>query len=255
MNTNIIPKVIHYCWFGRRPLPALAVKCIQSWRKYFPDYEIKEWNEDNFNVNSIAYTREAYKSMKYAFVSDYARFWILYHYGGLYFDVDVEVIKPMDHIINQGAFMGFENNGMEDNSTEAGYLGVNPGLGMGAPANMGIYKVIIEYYQAESFYTPLGRINQTTVVTRVTDLLLAYGLKQTNQLQEVEGIRVYPYEYFCPIRTTDSQINITKNTVSIHHYAASWTTVTHRLVRQIVLFIGGTKLKMFLSKLFLRWKK
>ena len=106
---NMIPKVIHYCWFGGNPLPASAKKCIASWRKYLPDYEIKEWNESNFDVNIIPYTAEAYKAKKYAFVSDYARFWILYKYGGLYFDTDVEVIKNMDDIIAKGAFMGCEN--------------------------------------------------------------------------------------------------------------------------------------------------
>ena len=255
MKTDIIPKVIHYCWFGKKPLPALAMKCIQSWKKYFPDYEIKEWNEDNFDVNAIAYTREAYKAKKYAFVSDYARFWILYNYGGLYFDVDVEIIKPMDHIISQGAFMGFENNGMESEDMADAYLGVNPGLGLGAPANMDIYKEIVEYYRSESFCTADGKMNLTTVVTRVTNLLVAKGLQQTNQRQEVEGILVYPHEYFCPIRTTDSQMNISPNTVSIHHYAASWTTMTHRVLRRLVLFIGGAKLKMFLSKLFIHKKK
>ena len=108
MKENSIPKIIHYCWFGRSPLPELAKKCIASWRKYFPDYEIKEWNEDNFDVNSILYTSQAYQAKKYAFVSDYARFWILYMYGGLYFDTDVEVIRPMDDIIQRGPFMGCE---------------------------------------------------------------------------------------------------------------------------------------------------
>ena len=104
----MIPKTIHYCWFGKTPLPTFAKECIKSWRKYLPDYEIKEWNEESFNVNIIPYTKEAYESKKYAFVSDYARFWILYNYGGLYFDTDVEVIKPMDDIIKKGAFMGCE---------------------------------------------------------------------------------------------------------------------------------------------------
>lgn len=104
----MIPKIIHYCWFGRGPLPELAQKCIASWKKYLPDYEIKEWNEDNFDVNIIPYTAEAYQAKKYAFVSDYARFWIMYHYGGIYFDTDVEVIRPMDDIVANGNFMGFE---------------------------------------------------------------------------------------------------------------------------------------------------
>ena len=105
----MIPKVIHYCWFGRNPLPPFAVKCIESWKKFLPGYEIKEWNEDNFDVNIIPYTQEAYEARKYAFVSDYARFYILYHHGGIYFDTDVEVIKSIDDIIERGAFMGCEN--------------------------------------------------------------------------------------------------------------------------------------------------
>ena len=106
----MIPKIIHYCWFGRNPLPELAQKCIASWKKYLPDYEIKEWNEDNFDVNIIPYTAEAYAAKKYAFVSDYARFWILYKYGGIYFDTDVEVIRPIDDIIAKGNFMGCETD-------------------------------------------------------------------------------------------------------------------------------------------------
>ena len=127
----MIPKVIHYCWFGRNPLPKSALKCIDSWRKFFPDYEIKEWNEDNFDVNIIKYTQDAYNAKKYAFVSDYARIWILYNYGGVYFDTDVEVISPMTDIIEKGPFMGFEIN----NSTE-NKIAVNPGLGIGSPSRL-----------------------------------------------------------------------------------------------------------------------
>ena len=106
----MIPKKIHYCWFGRNPLPDSALRCIASWKKYLPDYEILEWNEDNFDVNSIQYIAQAYKVKKYAFVSDYARFKILYEHGGLYFDTDVEVIKPMEEIVSRGPFLGFEIN-------------------------------------------------------------------------------------------------------------------------------------------------
>ncbi len=133
----MIPKTIHYCWFGCGELPELARKCIASWRKYLPDYEIKEWNEDNFDVNIIPYTAEAYRAGKYAFVSDYARFWVLYHYGGLYFDTDVEVIRPMDDIIERGNFMGFETDphGTEGDASEAS---VNPGLGLGVAPGLGL---------------------------------------------------------------------------------------------------------------------
>ena len=104
----MIPKIIHYCWFGGKPLPKLAQKCKASWEKFFPDYEIKEWNEQNFDVNQVMFTEEAYKLKNYAYVSDYVRFWVLYHYGGIYFDTDVEVIRPLDDIIAHGSFLGFE---------------------------------------------------------------------------------------------------------------------------------------------------
>ena len=120
----MIPKIIHYCWFGGNPLPASALKCIESWRKYCPDYEIKEWNESNYDVNKIRYSSQAYQAKKYAFVSDYARFDILYQWGGLYFDTDVEVIRPIDDILAKGAFLGLETSET-----------VNPGLGMAVSPN------------------------------------------------------------------------------------------------------------------------
>lgn len=133
----MIPKIIHYCWFGRNPLPPEAEKCIASWRKYLPDYEIKEWNEDNFDVNIIPYTAEAYEVEKYAFVSDYARFWILYKYGGVYFDTDVEVIRPMDDILAKGNFMGFET---DPDGKIRNVMSVNPGLGLGVVSGLGLMK-------------------------------------------------------------------------------------------------------------------
>ena len=238
----MIPKVIHYCWFGNNPLPKLAVQCIESWKRFLPDYEIKEWNEENFDVNMIPYTAEAYKAKKYAFVSDYARFWILYKYGGLYFDTDVEVIKSMDDIIAKGSFMGFENNG-------ATTTGVNPGLGLGVNPGLDLYKEILDYYNRELFLMPNGKLNLKTVVLRVTEIMKKYGLKEMNVFQAVAGVNIYPYDYFCPIRITDGKLCLTDNTVSIHHYAASWTTPTHRLLRKVILFIGGYRLKSFLSKI------
>ena len=257
----MIPKVIHYCWFGRNPLPKLAKKCILSWQKYFPNYEIKEWNEDNFDVYCCPYTKEAYIAKKYAFVSDYARFWILYQYGGIYFDVDVEVIKPMEHIVLHGPFMGFENNGEgQDDFTKSLFgvipsLGVNPGLGLGVTPGLALYKEIIEYYENEHFCTSEGKLNLTTVVTRVTNILLQKGLLRKNIIQNVAGVTIYPHEYFCPIRITDGKMFITDNTMTIHHYAASWTSSTHRFLRKVVLFIGGVKFKLFLSRLLRKWKK
>ena len=238
----MIPKIIHYCWFGRGAMPELAFKCIESWKKYLPDYEIKEWNEDNFDVNAIPYTREAYEAKKYAFVSDYARFWILYNYGGLYFDTDVEVIKSMSHIIEKGAFMGFENN-------EPSTTGVAPGLGLGVEAMHPLYKEIKEYYEKEHFIKEDGSKNLNTVVSRVTGILVDNGLQVDNSFQTINGINIFPYEYFCPIRVSDGKLNLTDNTVTIHHYAASWVSPTHLFLRKVLLAIGGRRLKSFLSSL------
>jgi len=213
----MIPKIIHYCWFGRNPLPASAQKCIASWRKFFPDYEIKEWNEDNFDVNIIPYTREAYEAKKYAFVSDYARFWILYKYGGLYFDTDVEVIKPMDDIIERGPYMGIELIGAD------GIPQVNPGLGLGAESQNVFYKKVLDYYNDQRFLNEDGSLNQMTVVTRVTCVLTEAGMQATPAKQQVGDIWIYPYDFFNPLESLTGKLKTTENTRSIHWYMNSWS--------------------------------
>ena len=238
-----IPKTIHYCWFGRNPLPSLAIKCIASWKKYLPDYEIKEWNEDNFDVNVIPYTREAYAAKKYAFVSDYARFKILYEEGGLYFETDVEVIKPFDDIIARGAFMGCERD-----AGDRGGACVNPGLGLGANPNFGLYKEILDLYATLHFSYPEGSLNLKTVVEYTTDLLCKHGLKNINEIQKCAGIWIYPSAYFCPISVEDGKLRITSHTVSIHHYAQSWQSPIRKYGRKIVLLLGGKSLKDILKR-------
>ena len=213
----MIPKVIHYCWFGRNPLPPLAVKCIESWRKFLPDYEIREWNEDNFDVNAIPYTREAYEARKYAFVSDYARFNILYEHGGLYFDTDVEVIRPLDDIIARGPFMGCECD-----ATGATAGAVAPGLGLGVNPGLGLYRELLDLYATLHFRNLDGSLNFKTVVQYTTELLCEHGLQNTPDLQQVAGVWIYPKEYFCPIDYHTKECHITKRTHSIHHYAGSW---------------------------------
>ena len=219
----MIPKIIHYCWFGRNPLPELAQKCIASWKKYLPDYEIKEWNEDNFDVNMVPYTAEAYKAKKYAFVSDYARFWILYHYGGLYFDTDVEVIAPMDDIIARGPFMGCEAG---HNGATPVITGVAPGLGLGVNPGLGLYKAVLDWYHTHHFALWKGTFSGT-VVKVVTDIFRENGCVPIGDgIMESCGVFIYPADYFCPKNYYTGEINITNNTVSIHHYTATW--VKHR---------------------------
>lgn len=145
----MIPKIIHYCWFGGKEVPQSTKKYIESWKKFLPGYEIKRWDESNFEVNAIKYTREAYAAKKYAFVSDYARFWILFNYGGLYFDTDVEVIKPLDDIISKGAYLGVESQ----NDTT---ITVAPGLGFGAEAGNKLLGRMIDLYQTFHFLNEDG---------------------------------------------------------------------------------------------------
>jgi hypothetical protein len=214
---NKISKVIHYCWFGRNPLPESAKKCIASWRKFMPDYEIIEWNEDNYDVNKIPYTAEAYAAKKYAFVSDYARFDILYQHGGLYFDTDVEVIKPFYDIVANGSFMGFE---VDATTSQCG--SVAPGLGLGVNPGLGLYKEILDYY-AELHYTENGVIVENgTIVDHTTKIFMRHGLVVKPGIQEVAGIIIYPTEYFCPLDYLTGRMRKTKNTHSIHWYAKTW---------------------------------
>lgn len=214
----MIPKVIHYCWFGRNPLPESALKCIASWRKFFPNYEIKEWNEDNFDVNTIPYTREAYEAKKYAFVSDYARFWILYNFGGLYFDTDVEVIKPMGDIIERGPFMGIEVAAQNGGAPQ-----VAPGLGLGVNPGLGLYKILLDKYSTLKFRNVDGTLNQKTIVTYNTEVLLEFGLRPINEIQEVAGVWIYPADYFNPLDSLTGKLKTTENTRSIHWYMNSWS--------------------------------
>lgn len=227
----MIPKIIHYCWFGRNPLPKSAKKCIASWKKCLPDYEIKEWNEDNFNVNIIPYTRDAYEAKKYAFVSDYARFWILYHYGGVYFDTDVEVIRPMDDLIEKGAFMGWEKPNSDDKYSIA------PGLGLAAPHNHPFYKEILTSFEKLSFYKDNGEWNSYTMIPMVTDMLLQKGLKKDGSPQVIEGINIYPDDYFCPMDAITGKVYVSNNTFSIHHYAMSWIDPSSIIKVKIARFI------------------
>lgn len=212
----MIPKTIHYCWFGRKPLPEDALKCISSWEKYFPDYTIKRWDESNFDLDSCTYAREAYDSKKWAFVSDYARFKILFENGGVYFDTDVEVIKSFDDIIACGPFMGCEKN------SRFKKILVNPGLGLAAPKDSKLVEQILQEYYRAHFINEDGTYNEQTVVTRVSSILEEYGFSGSGSVENIAGFNIYPSDYFCPIDVATDEMKLTKNTRSIHHYNASW---------------------------------
>lgn len=239
----MIPKIIHYCWFGGKPLDKLGQKCLNSWRKYFPDYEIKEWNESNFDVNSCRYIKEAYNAKKWAFVSDYARFKILYEYGGFYFDTDVEVIRSFDDILSKGNYMGSER--VCDN--------VNPGLGMAVAPGLGIIKEIIEDYEQSSFVKTDGTYDLTTIVERTTKILKRHGLDSSDKIQTVDNISIYPPEYFCPINMDTGKLTITPNTHSIHRFAGSWEKKSSKFRGGIYRLINrffGDKFANFMRRIF-----
>ena len=214
MLEDRIPQIIHYCWFGNKPLPKSVRKCIASWRKYFPDYEIREWNENNFDVNMIPYTHKSYECKKYAFVSDYARFYVLYHYGGLYFDTDVEIIKSMYDVVAHGAFMGIEQ-GVE-------HVAVNPGLGIGAYAGMELYKCVLDYYASLQFFDSSEKQISAIVVKCTTDILCQSGFVCENRLQHVSDVWIYPNDWFNPLDDATGRLTITDNTRSIHYYSKTW---------------------------------
>ncbi len=246
--TNEIPKVIHYCWFGGNPLPKLAQRCIESWKKFLPDYEIKRWDESNFNVNSIPYVAEAYANKKYAFVSDYARFKILYEEGGLYFDTDVQVIKSLDDIVARGPFMGCQNKakaGATPNSLGVAPglgLGVNPGLGLGVNPGLGLYKEMLELYATLRFINNDGSLNLRTVVNYTTDILCKHGLKNSPDIQNVAGVWIYPWDYFCPMSPT-LVLNLTDNSRTIHLFSASWCSPWVKFRKRIKRLIGQDIIK------------
>lgn len=229
----MIPKVIHYCWFGHNPLPSLARRCIKSWKKYLPEYEIKEWNEENFDVNMVPYVREAYDAKRYAFVSDYVRFYVLFHYGGIYFDTDVELIKPIDDIIKRGPFMGCETIVSSDFP-----LYVAPGLGLAVEQGNCILKSLLDLYSQLHFIGSDGKHNLKTIVQYTTDVLVERGLQKEAGIQCIDNIWIYPKDYFNPYDCELKKIVLTENTRTIHYFAGSWKTRKERFMETVEKYLG-----------------
>lgn len=206
----MIPKIIHYCWFGGNPKHELIQNCINSWKKYCPDYEIIEWNEDNFDVNICRYTREAYEAKKWAFVSDFARLYVLYHHGGVYFDTDVEVLRPIDEFLADSAFTGFEAN---DSPVTAV---------MGAEKNHPLFGQLLEYYNDVPFINGDGSFNMLTNTHIITDIFVKKGIRMNGKKQIIEGMTVYPQILFCPNNFTRIFDKHSRKSYTIHHFDQSW---------------------------------
>lgn len=221
----MIPKVIHYCWFGGTPLPPLAKKCIDSWKRYCPNYEIVEWNEGNYDIEgSCEFVRKAYECRKWAFVSDYARLDIVWRYGGVYLDIDVELIKPLDSIVDCGmGFFGCEQEGS-----------VNSGVGFACEKGHPILKEMMDYYQCLSF--SLEHMGECACPIINTYILTRHGFRKNNSIQMIDGIQILPTEYLCPENMWTGERKFTDKTISIHHFNASWQSPSSRFrIKGIVL--------------------
>lgn len=209
----MIPKKIHYFWVGGKSMPEKNKTCVESWKKFCPDYEIIEWNESNYDFSECTYMAQAYEAELWGFVPDYARLDIICREGGIYLDTDVELLKSLDDLLSCKAFIGFENR-----------KSVAPGLGFGAEPGNEILKQMRDLYHSFSFYNENGTPNIAPSPYYATKLLRSYGLQLNGKRQFVHGIDIFPAEYFAPLCYTDNRLKITENTYGIHWYHASWHT-------------------------------
>lgn len=208
----MIPKIIHYCWFGRGQMPELGVKCIESWKKFLPDYQLMLWNEESFDVNKLRFTREAYAQKRYAFVTDYVRLWALNTYGGVYMDTDVEIIRNIDSFLDLPAFSGFESNDL-----------IPTGIMASVPQARWL-QPLLAYYDKKPFVRWNGRLNRTPNTLIISRIFNKRGIRLDNSYQVWENeLHLFPQDYFCPKSYRTGMIECTDNTYCIHHFAGSWT--------------------------------
>lgn len=208
---TLIPKKIHYCWFGKGDLPDISIKCMDSWKRMCPDYEIIRWDESNYDVNKNIYTREAYQFGGYAYVSDFARLDILHQEGGIYLDTDIEVVKPLDQLLNYQAYCGFLHHGAR----------VDTGIGFGSIKQNPLLEEFMELYKY-TFYLADSGINRSLNAASITRVLRTHGLKQNGAYQLIDGMACFPKEFFDPLSYVLGLNQMTEDTYSIHYGNMSW---------------------------------
>jgi len=244
----LIPRKLHYCWFGQSPLSDTATRCIASWREQCPDYEIIQWDESNCDININKFVSEAYQAQKWAFVSDYFRLKIIEENGGIYFDVDVELLKPLDDLLHLDGFMGFEL-GTDNN--------INTGHGFGAKSNHPVVTLLRRKYETIPFILPDGSHDTTPCPVRDTKALVEIGLKRDNQLQIIQGMTFLPADYLSP-RSFFGQENFTNNTYAVHHYQASWADERQKKInayRKKLVKLYGTRVGGMLGATYAAYRE
>ncbi len=202
----MIPKVIHYCWFGGGKLPELAVHCMASWKKYCPDYQIIRWDESNFDLEYNQYVKDAYKAKKWSLLTDVVRLKVIYDYGGIYLDTDVEIIRPFDDLLQNKAFMGIESTG-----------GINTGSGYGAEKGLSLLKELLNGFESTTFCD-----TEPAIFSIMQKTMQRKGYIFNNKIQMIDNVTIYPMDYFAPVNLSTRKLHITLNTYSIHHYSGSW---------------------------------
>jgi len=237
----MIPKIIHYCWFGKGVMPERDRQCIDSWKKKCPDYEIILWNEDNYDLSKNDYMKQAYQCQKWGFVPDYARLDIIYNYGGIYLDTDVEIIKSFDELLNNKGFAGFEEDRF-----------VALGLGFGAEKGNLLIKELMDQYNGRVFIREDGSLDTTSSPLLSTIVFQKQGFVMNGKEQNVNGFVLYPTDVFCPMNYKTGKLTITENTRSIHWYNASWFTEVQKKeldTKRRINKVFGVKLGSFIFKL------
>lgn len=224
-----IPKKIHYCWFGGNPLPDSYKKNIESWKRYCPDYEIIEWNETNYDLKKNQFMYQAYQKRCWAYVSDYARKDIIYNCGGIYFDTDVEVLKPLDELLYNDFFMGMDD-----------VANIATGAGFGAVKENGLIRELRDDYEGQSFVDGSGRIIGRVCGVYETAVLVKHGYRPENKCQLIEGGCVFPREVLCPISWTGMSDRYTEKTLTVHKYDDLLNTpVQRKEIEQLVCRANG----------------
>lgn len=233
-----IPRIIHYCWFGGKEKPKIVKKCIDSWKRRLNQYEIKEWNESNFDIESNDFVRQAYKEGKFAFVSDYVRVMALYNYGGIYLDTDVEVFKKFDDLLNNDSFWGFEEKNFVATST------------IGACKGNKLIGIFLKSYEGKSFSMNSEGENTMTNVYEITKIMKGIGVNMDGKYQKIKGIAtIYPQEYFSPYDYINCYSKATNSTYAMHHFYKSWLPFRERAksnIKKVVAnLIGGKNIAKF----------